>query len=85
MTPAVELPEEPPQQLLAASCVFFRRDGHHGPLQTTWDGTYKVIQRSRHVFNLQVGSQEEAVSTHHLKAAHVAADAADGTPRTGVS
>ena len=50
--PAAEHPEEPPQQLMAAPRVFVRRDGHHGPLQTTWDSPYRVIQRSRHVFRL---------------------------------
>ena len=66
---------------LAASRVFVRRDGYHGPLQTTWDGPYKVLQRSRHVFRLQVGSREETVSTHRLKTAHVASGTPDGVPR----
>ena len=80
-TPAVAPPDKLPDTLLAASRVFVRRDGYHGPLQTTWDGPYKVLQRSRHVFRLQVGSREETVSTHRLKTAHVASGTPDGVPR----
>ena len=48
--PAVSAPQTPPQQLLAATHVFVRRDGHHGPLECTCEGPYRVLQRSKHVF-----------------------------------
>ena len=79
--PAVALPDELPHNLLAASHIFVRRDGYHGPLQTTWDGLYSVLQWSRHVFRLQVGTREETVSTHRPKTAHVASGMPDGVPR----
>ena len=79
--PAVALPDELPHNLLAASHIFVRRDGYHGPLQTTWDGLYSVLQWSRHVFRLQVGTREETVSTHRLKKAHVTSGTPDGVPR----
>ena len=80
--PAVPAPQSPPQQLLAATRVFVRRDGHHGPLECTWDGPYRVLQRSKHVFRLQMGSRQDSVSVLRLKAANVAAAEPDGLPRT---
>jgi len=74
-------PSTLPEELMTAPRVFLKRDGYHGPLQPTWDGPYKVLQRSRHVFRLQVGSREETVSTHRLKPAHVEESQPDGTPR----
>ena len=80
--PAAEQPSTLPVELMSAQKVFIRRDGQHGPLDAVWDGPYRVLQRSHHVFRLQLGTRQDTVSTHRLKAAHVAADEQDAVPRT---
>ena len=80
--PAAVQPSELPAELMSAQKVFLRRDGHHGPLDAVWDGPYRVLQRSHHVFWLQMGARQDTVSVHCLKAAHVAADEQDAVPRT---
>ena len=80
--PAAVQPSELPAELKSAQKVFLRRDGKHGPLDAVWDGPYRVLQCSRHVFRLQMGTRQDTVSVHHLKAAHLAADEQDAVPRT---
>ena len=41
-----------PNQLLQASFVLVRRDNHISPLDTRYEGPYKVVKRSLHTFQL---------------------------------
>jgi len=80
--PAVERKlVDPPDELLAASRVFMQRGGARGPLEPVWEGPFKVLKRSRHVFLIQRGNQQETVSVLRLKPATVPADAPDATPK----
>jgi hypothetical protein len=60
--------------------VFVRRDGHRPPLSPAYEGPYKVLQRSRHTFKLQMGSRTEVVSVHRLKPAATPPDALPALP-----
>ena len=57
----------PPAELLAASHVLVRRDGHVPPLAPLYDGPYAVLRRSLHTFTILMGDREEVVSTSRLK------------------
>ena len=50
------------------------------PLAQPYDGPYKVIRRSLHSFQLQIGSRAEEVSTHRLKVCHAPPDTAVALP-----
>ena len=63
-------PTELPQDLLDASHVLVRRDGHVPPLAPLYDGPYAALRRSMQYFTIQMGSREEVVSTSRLKACH---------------
>ena len=66
---AAQPPADPPEALRQAAFVFVRRDGHRPPLTPAYDGPFKVLQRSRHTFKLQMGPRVDVVSTHRLKPA----------------
>ena len=68
--------------LLAARFVFVRRDGHRPPLTAAYDGPYRVLRRSPHVFELQLGTRVDSVSVHRLKPAFVPDDAVPACPPT---
>ena len=55
-------------QLLNASFVFARQDGHVPPLSPLYHGPCKVFKKSDKFFRLQVGIKEENVSIDRLKA-----------------
>lgn len=74
-------PADPPETLMAASRVFVRRDGARKPLEPLWEGPFRVLQRSRHVFRIQRGSREDNVSVLRLKPADVPASCPDGQPK----
>ena len=61
--------------LLAADFVLVRRDGHVTPLTPLYDGPYRVLRRSPHYFQLQIGLATDNVSVHRLKAAVMPPDA----------
>ena len=60
-------PAELPAELLAASHVLVRRDGHVPPLSPLYDGPYVVLERHTNTFTIQMGDREEVVSTGRLK------------------
>jgi len=66
-----DLPSTPSAELFTASHVLVRKDGPRGPLDTTWEGPFPVLQRSNHFFKLQLGSRSDNVSVCRLKPAHV--------------
>ncbi|GFR95199.1 Pol polyprotein [Elysia marginata] len=60
-----------PQSLRDARFVFFRHDGHRGPLRRPNDGPFWVIAPGDKTFRIRVGAREEIISTDRLKPAHV--------------
>lgn len=76
-----QAPDKLPAELLAARYVLVRRDGHVPPLAPLYDGPYLVLQRSLRSFRLQMGSKQDVVSTHRLKAVPEAADTQPAIPR----
>ncbi|XP_076384338.1 uncharacterized protein LOC143262641 [Megalopta genalis] len=52
--------------------VFLRHDAVKSPLQSPYDGPYKVLKRGDKNFTIRVGSQEKTVSIDRLKPAHIA-------------
>ena len=79
-----QLPISLPSQLLAAEMVFVRRDGVSPPLAQPYDGPYRVLRRSLHTFQLQIGNRTEEISTHRLKVCHTPSDTpAASPPRRG--
>jgi len=70
--------------ILAAEFVLVCRDGVSLSLQPVYDGPYKVLHRSLHAFELQIGGRSGKVSTHRLKACHMPPGAtAANPPRRG--
>ncbi len=65
-------PSQLPNQLLEASFVLVCRDNHISPLDTRYEGPYKVVKRSLHTLQLQIGNKKEVVSIHRLKPPFVA-------------
>ena len=51
--------------------VFLRRDAVRTPLQSPYDGPYKVLNRTRKHFTLEIHGRHEIVSIDRLKAAHL--------------
>jgi hypothetical protein len=79
-----QLPTSLPAQLLAADLVLVPRDGVSPPLSQPYDRPYKVVRRSLHSFQLQMGNRTEEVSTHRLKACNTTPDTpAASPPRRG--
>jgi hypothetical protein len=62
-----ELPTALPPDLAAAKFVFVRRDSVAPPLTPPYMGPFKVLRRSLHTFQVQVGNRTETISTHRLK------------------
>jgi hypothetical protein len=62
-----ELPEDLPQELVAADRVWVCRGDHAPPLSPLYDGPNAVLQRSLRHFRLQLGDREDNVSTSRLK------------------
>ena len=61
------LPTALPPDLAAAEFVFIRRDSAAPPLTPPYTGPFKVLRRSLHTFQVQVGTKTETISTHRLK------------------
>jgi hypothetical protein len=61
------LPTSLPPDLAAADFVFVRRDSTAPPLTPPYTGPFRVLRRSLHDFQLQIGDRSEVVSTHRLK------------------
>ena len=60
-----------PASLQQAKYVFIRRDGKKSPLQTPYDGPYKVVEHSDKAFRLQVSNRQDTVSIDRLKPAYL--------------
>jgi len=81
---ATPAPQSLPDDLLLSRFVLVRHDGVQPPLSPLYDGPFLVLERSLHFFKLQIGSRQDLVSTHRLKACHAPADAqAADPPRRG--
>ena len=61
-----------PNSLLTGTHVFFRNDAVCKPLQSPYDGPYKVLARSDKHFTLEIHGQRRTVSVDRLKPAHMA-------------
>jgi len=75
-----QLPTSLPPELLISEFVFVRKDGVSPSLAQPYDGPYRVLRRSLHSFQLQVGSRTEEVSTHRLKICRAPPDTAAAEP-----
>jgi cleavage and polyadenylation specificity factor subunit 1 len=62
-----DLPTSLPEELLSAEFVFVRRDRPSSPLDRPYDGPFKVVRRSHHTFQLQMGDSIVSVSSARLK------------------
>lgn len=60
-----------PHALAVAPFVFVRRDGYHRPLQTPYEGPFRVLQHGPKTFQLDMGGRTETISVDRLKPAHV--------------
>jgi hypothetical protein len=74
------LPVSLPPELLMTDFVLIRKDVNSPPLSQPYDGPYRVLRRSLHSFQLQVGFKTEEVSTHRLKVCRATADTAAAIP-----
>ena len=63
-----------PSELSSCSHVFVRCDAVRKPLQTPYNGPYKVIRRSPKYYILEVRGKRESVTIDRLKIAHVESD-----------
>jgi hypothetical protein len=75
-----DLPTALPPDLAAAEFVFIRRDSVAPPLTPPYTGPFKVLRRSLHTFQVQVGNRTETVSTHRLKTCISSSDTAAAEP-----
>jgi hypothetical protein len=71
-----DLPTALPPDLAAAEFVFVRRDSVAPP----YTGPFKVLRRSLHTFQVQVGNRTETISTHRLKPCVSSSDTAAAEP-----
>ncbi len=75
-----DLPTALPPGLAAADFVFSRRDSVAPPLTPPYTGLFKVLRRSLHTFQVQVGNRIETISTHRLKTCISSSDTAAAEP-----
>ena len=58
-----------PRELAAATHVFVRVGAHRGPLQSPYQGPFKVIDRQAKFYKLDLGTRQDSVSIDRLKPA----------------
>ena len=58
-----------PRELAAATHVFVRVGAHRGPLQSPYQGPFKVIDRQAKLYKLDLGTRQDSVSIDRLKPA----------------
>ena len=58
-----------PKSLTDAQFVYVRRDGKSAPLQTPYDGPFRVLGKGPKSFKLQLGTRTDIVSIDRLKPA----------------
>jgi hypothetical protein len=74
------LPTTLPPELMSSEFVLVRKDGVSPSLAQPYDGPYKVLRRSLHTFQLQIGTRIEEVSTHRLKVCRTPPNTAAAIP-----
>jgi hypothetical protein len=74
------LPTALPPDLAEADFVFVRRDSGAPPLTPPYTGPFKVLRRSLHTFQVQVGNKTETISTHRLKSCFSSHDTTAAEP-----
>ncbi len=74
------LPTTLPPELATADFVFVRRDSTAPPLTPPHIGPFRVLRRSLHDFQLQIGNRSEVVSTHRLKTCVLPPDVTAAVP-----
>lgn len=69
-----------PQSLWAATHVLVRTDSHRGPLQQPYQGPFKVLNRGRKTFTLEINNKEQVISVDRLKPAVVTRSGRESRP-----
>ena len=60
-----------PPDLFTQSHVFVRRDSVRSPLQSPYDGPYRIISRTNKFFAIDVKGKQQIISIDRLKSAHL--------------
>ena len=63
-----------PASLQSCTFVFVRHDAHRTPLQCTYDGPFRVLERSTKFFTLDLNGRRDTVSIDRLKPAFLDVD-----------
>ena len=59
------------RDLAACTHVFVRHDGIRKPLQPTYDGPYRVVERAEIFFTIDYNGRDDTVSLDRLKPAYL--------------
>jgi hypothetical protein len=59
------------RDLAACTHVFVRHDGIRKPLQPTYDGPYRVVERAEKFFTIDYNGRDDTVSLDRLKPAYL--------------